>query len=729
MPRPLKKSPPLAPTPEDRVHVIYSALLSLLECSTEHRAALNARGFSNKEIDKANYRSLPIRRREVVDKLANLYDNDLAGVPGFWRDDKGNWELAGKSGVLIPVRDEQGRIAALKVRVDKPSNPSQKYLLISSNPKQDKGDGSIKYPNGTPARALVHWPMPRPKTIDTFRITEGELKADIATSLTNQYTVAIPGIGAWRLALEAAKASGASRVLIAFDSDKNKVSNAEGVIDAAYKHLQKAHDFSSNEVGQYEIGKALASLYLSLEKEGIAVEIEDWPEKAGKGIDDVLMGGHSDLIRTMPIEEAQAYCKKMLAADIPDGWIYVIGTKRFIHSSTLIELDKEQYSDRYCHEDSENPSYKALRNPAFPKVDLPVYMPLKPMVYSEGARSFFNLWRPSLVKPKPGSTKLLEEHCEYMFPDPDERSMVLDWLAFCVQNPGKKIHWALLIQGVQGTGKSYFGWLMKQLLGAHNVSSPSNDIVHEVFTAWQKACQLIVIEEIMARGRLDLMNKFKPMITQETTIVREMHKPAYEQPNVFNILMFTNHEDAIIIDEMDRRYGVVFSKARPQPSSYYDRLWTWSQSHISAILDFFLSRDLSAFNPRGHAPMTKGKKELINISLTPLQAWMKESIETESWPFLGDLVSVSHLLECLPNHVKGHASMQGVGKALKGLGCQQLGQIRLSSGSSARLWTVRRHEVWASADEATVAQEYDKWSKNAQPGGNPHNPIADARPM
>ena len=37
-----------------------------------------------------------------------------------------------------------------------------------------------------------------------------------------------------------------------------------------------------------------------------------------------------------------------------------------------------------------------------------------------------------------------------------EQRILIDWLAYVVQNAGKRINWAILLQGAQGTGKSYF---------------------------------------------------------------------------------------------------------------------------------------------------------------------------------------------------------------------------------------------------------------------------------
>lgn len=711
-----------------RVDNIYRALLSFSPLTPEHAAALSRRGLSVEDVRGLGYGSLPIRRTELCQRLESSFKT-LQGVPGFWMNERGGWELAGKSGILIPIRNREGLIVGMKVRVDKPSSASQKYLLLSSNPKQEGEGGKSKYPSGTAAQVLPHWPADRPTKIKVLRWTEGEVKADIATTMTPEYTMSIPGVALWRLAVELSREIKPEEIRLAFDSDKSKPVNLEDQANPAYGHDKDEEGNSAWSTGlgkdDYVVGKSLASLYLALKEAGLNVVIEDWPESAGKGIDDVLVAGATDLIRIMPDEEAAAFCRDMLTAELPDDWVYVIGTKRFIHRGTLLELDKEQYADRFCHETKGNPALKALSNPAFPKVDLPIYMPAREQLYSEAGRRYFNLWRGTGLEEAKGGVKPFDDHCAYILPDAKERSMLLDFLAWCVQRPGEKIHWAIMLQGEEGTGKSYFGTLMRILLGPANVSSPTNDNVHEVYTAWQKSAQLIVIEELMARGRLDLMNKLKPMITQPITIVREMMKPAYEQPNVFNFLMFTNHEDAILLDKGDRRYCVLFSPAKPQAPTYYRALFSWTVAHAGAILRVLRERDLSEFEAKGHAPMTAGKRAVILGSAAPLQQWMLDCLESDLWPFQGDLVSATHLLECLPGALRG-SSLQAIGKALKAIGAQPLGQFPLENGAKVRILSTRRHEVWASAGREAVRVEYEKWGATGQPGGNP---LLEARPV
>src|SRR5262245_8822996 len=96
----------------------------------------------------------------------------------------------------------------------------------------------------------------------TVRLTEGELKADIATALSGLPTVSAPGVGNWRRAVPVLRELGAETVLLAFDQDGKR--NTVAIIETA--------------------------LY-GLRREGFDVKLEWWDGKVAKGIDDLLAAG------------------------------------------------------------------------------------------------------------------------------------------------------------------------------------------------------------------------------------------------------------------------------------------------------------------------------------------------------------------------------------------------------------------------------------------------------
>lgn len=218
--RPCGEVPDLAPV-EVRAHV-YTSLLGALTLDLAHRDALRVRGLPDGEIVRRMYRTLPPpgppwQREDVARELARCFMPDLlAGVPGFVRrtskrTDRPFLTIAGAPGLLIPVRDLDGRIVALKIRRDA-NDGGPRYMALSSTRSGGPGPG-----------APVHVPLTLEdgRDLERVRLTEGELKADLATVLDADriLTLSVPGVGAWRAALPVLEALRAPTVRLAFDRD------------------------------------------------------------------------------------------------------------------------------------------------------------------------------------------------------------------------------------------------------------------------------------------------------------------------------------------------------------------------------------------------------------------------------------------------------------------------------------------------------------------------------
>jgi P4 family phage/plasmid primase-like protien len=260
--------------PPDVLHKVYLTFLKAMLLSQQHQNALTARGLKGNLLD-AGYRTLGKNRLQAVRKvIAAGFENHLPSVPGFFikPGDKGKssyWTFSGLGGILIPVRDDESRIVALKLRLDSPKNPKDKYAYCSSKGERKGGVGP-----GSP----VHLPLfAGDKT--TARITEGELKADVATAISGILTIGLPSVSAWRRAASILRQIGAKTVRVAYDADARTNRNVAESLRNLVHDLRKEEEF--------------------------AVELETWRIEDGKGIDDLLAAGKTPTIHTRDAIDAE----------------------------------------------------------------------------------------------------------------------------------------------------------------------------------------------------------------------------------------------------------------------------------------------------------------------------------------------------------------------------------------------------------------------------------------
>ena len=261
-------------------HSIYAYLLSHLSLSKTHREDLHVRGLEDTEIDQKEYRSIDYSSKQsAIEALKDEFTvPQLLSVPGICQNSDGDLRLVGPpKGLLIPVRDTDAKIVALKVRSNDGHETYGKYVYVS-------GGGGKSC--GTP----THVPLGVQGPVPILRVTEGELKADIATTVSDLPTIGIPGVNTWPSVLPVIESLSPQRVHLAFDADCATKPN---------------------------VAKCLLDLAEALVQLGLDVHIETWSIDDGKGIDDLLAAGHTPTVRS--IDEAKTYLESINTPDLGEG--------------------------------------------------------------------------------------------------------------------------------------------------------------------------------------------------------------------------------------------------------------------------------------------------------------------------------------------------------------------------------------------------------------------------
>ena len=174
---------------------VYYALLGILTLDDVHKKDLLRRGFTEEDIRKFRFRSVPQNPSRIINALLKK-GCDLNGVPGFFRNKRGYWSIAlpgskgpdGRwtpdSGYFCPVFDgERNLILGFQIRLDHPTGTKGKYIWFSSSGRQDGvGSGAI----------ATYLPGKRD---DVIIVIEGILKSTaVYTMLQREITiVGIPG--------------------------------------------------------------------------------------------------------------------------------------------------------------------------------------------------------------------------------------------------------------------------------------------------------------------------------------------------------------------------------------------------------------------------------------------------------------------------------------------------------------------------------------------------------
>ena len=285
-----------------------------------------------------------------------------------------------------------------------------------------------------------------------------------------------------------------------------------------------------------------------------------------------------------------------------------------------------------------------------------------------------------------------------------EQRILIDFMAYVYQNPGRRVRWALLLRGIEGNGKSYFYSVMQFLLGmrARVVSTTAID---SAFTGWAEGALLVGIEEIRISGtnKYAILDKMKPLITNDTIAVVHKGKDEKHVPNFTSYMMMTNHADAIPVGDNDRRYCVIATRhtrqqdlfeqhgGREGTAEYFRELFDESARRSDALARFLLDWELSAeFNPAGRAPETEGLWAMRAMHVSEERDDIEGAIEANACAIIGpDILDVTHLNSLVVMDGKELPKTKALGHILSDMGYTPVEGRRVKVAK-----TRANHYVW-----------------------------------
>ncbi len=322
-----------------------------------------------------------------------------------------------------------------------------------------------------------------------------------------------------------------------------------------------------------------------------------------------------------------------------DGWYFLTARDRLTKVGELDTLSITGFNARFApmmpadSKGKKAAAYEAAKNgPGIPIAADLVYAAGQSSVFEFMGRTYVNAYRASSVPAAAteydaegrAAVELIRSHIELLAGSADTAQMIETWIALNVRSPGALLGVALLVKGIPGDGKTIlFRQLMAVLMGAENVGDIANAEVRSEFSGWSVGRAVRVVEELKASGhnRHDVLNAIKPYITNQTVAVVRKGQDGFDALNTTNYVCLTNHEDALPIDDTDRRWWVVFSPfsniseltARVgDPSAYFDRVAAAIRDYGAALRKYFLECPLHArVHHNMRAPETEGRTRMI----------------------------------------------------------------------------------------------------------------------
>ena len=433
---------------------------------------------------------------------------------------------------------------------------------------------------------------------------------------------------------------------------------------------------------------------------------------------DAILGSKTPLVE---VKKAIAYQPKN-ADSTPkwcEAWVYDSSADRFFHTKRKISVTQQGFNAMYDRraltkkdvlDGKTSPtaaaSHLALNVYKIPVVDGLRYMPGMDPVFHSVEGVFGNLYAeheipqiPEKLNPRDKrNVERVKEHLDHLLA-PAEARMLMDWMSWVVQNPGKHMNYAVLLQGVPGDGKTFFAEMMRVVMGTSNVTMLNAHILQSNFTDWTVGQCLACVEEVRLvndTNKYEVLNRIKPNVTNTTIEVHPKGKAPYNATNTTSYFLFSNYKDAIPVDDTDRRYLVLFSKwqsrnailrFKAENKHYYRNLYAAIEDSAGALRKWLLAHEQHEdFDPMGDAPDTAAKRHMIYLAKPEFIQILETASEAGDNFMVGpDIITAAGIHEVLMSRGGEMPSTKALNMMLARAGFESLGQIRYD-GERMVMW-------------------------------------------
>lgn len=366
----------------------------------------------------------------------------------------------------------------------------------------------------------------------------------------------------------------------------------------------------------------------------------------------------------MPVAKLRALLcpPRMLAIGDAPEWAmqhcYIRKNDVFYNVLTGSEMSKEGFIATYSrcmpvkqNGERECPAKWSRNHWNIVTVDDKVYRPDQPIYFNHGGVEYVNTFVPISIPVRVAvgeAGPAIQAFVNHAFALCGGRHDVfwklIKWMAHNVQFPGVKIRWSPLIKGVPGDGKSIFGDVLRAALGYRNVNTTDISTITNSggFTDWATGAAVNVIEEIHLTGkdRHKLFNAMKQFIGDTViNINRKGRASSGAIINVTNHFATTNFNDALPVNDLDRRWMVIFSPydtiddacsalglTLDELIGMFKMIGSAARQWPGQFREWLFSIDVSDFNPDDRAPLTEEKASMAATSEDPVDELVRDVI-------------------------------------------------------------------------------------------------------
>jgi hypothetical protein len=270
-----------------------------------------------------------------------------------------------------------------------------------------------------------------------------------------------------------------------------------------------------------------------------------------------------------------------------------------------------------------------LSSPDTVKASRFAYLPGGDDVAEIGGQQIVNTYMAPQFSETSAAPEIFLEHITYLLPDASERELFLDWLAYKLQYPASRSYAIVMVAEAFGIGRSWVKAMLERVVMGQVQTASLGQLIgkgtsaEQTYNDWAAGCQFLCVEEakdnLSSEDFYSGYETFKQRI--DTRPVSMRINPKYgrtrDEMIFFNCLIFSNHVDALVVPDGDRRVCVLQNALEMNTPAYYQRLdEALDGVEPGRVYWWLMRRDVSGYD-HVYPPMTPGKRLMIQQHRTP----------------------------------------------------------------------------------------------------------------
>ena len=259
-------------------------------------------------------------------------------------------------------------------------------------------------------------------------------------------------------------------------------------------------------------------------------------------------------------------------------------------------------------------------------------------------------------KPDMEKVQWFLDYIDYLFPHQLERDYFTGWLACKVQNPAFRGAAIVLITQAQGTGKNTLMELLKTLFDRRNVEQINMDTLvgGGQFNEWASKLFVNVNESLAtsdAATARRAYNRLKEVVDPMAmdVIINAKYGNKFLAKCATSFLFFSNHLDAVYLQDGDRRFFAASGPDAPADAAYFGAIHGkikkggWMQD----VWNYFDALEVNEEDYMKAPPVTETMKDIKHHTTSDMEALVNGLIAC--WPT--ELVPIKLVKELVTQYV------------------------------------------------------------------------------